>query len=91
MKRPIVPGRPPFWPMRQPSLRRQAWNLARSLADFVADGCKTLSAEQYRLRLEICDACEMRCGNRCMKCGCYLSFKARGRAFKCPLDKWPPV
>ena len=73
-----------------PPLHRQAWNLARSLADFVADGCKTVSEEDYRMRLEICDRCDQRRGNRCLKCGCRLSLKARGRVFKCPLGKWPP-
>jgi len=76
---------------RPPSLARQAWNLARSLADFVADGCKTLGESEYRRRLEICDTCPLRRGNRCLKCGCRLSLKARGRAFKCPENKWPPV
>jgi len=71
-----------------PSLARQAWNLATSLADFVADGCKTVSEEQYRERLEICDGCAHRRHNRCMKCGCRLSLKAQGRAFKCPEGKW---
>lgn len=76
-------------PLKPPSLPRQAWNLARSLADFVADGMHTVTADQYRQRLEICDACDRRRGNRCMECGCRLSLKARGRAFRCPLDKWP--
>ncbi len=72
-----------------PSLARQAWNLARSLADFVADGCKTVTAEQYEHRLAICDGCDHRRSNRCMKCGCRLSLKAQGRAFQCPEGKWP--
>ncbi len=74
---------------RSPNLTRQAWNLARALADFVADGCRTVTAEQYRQRLEVCDVCEHRRRNRCLKCGCRLSLKARGRAFGCPLGKWP--
>ena len=74
---------------KPPSLARQAWNLAQSLADFVADGCTTVSEEQYRQRLKICDTCPERRNNRCMKCGCRLSLKARGRAFKCPEEKWP--
>lgn len=77
--------------VRPPSLPRQAWNLARSLADFVADGCRTVGEEDYRRRLEICDGCYARRGNRCLKCGCRLSVKARGRVFQCPLDKWPPL
>jgi uncharacterized protein DUF6171 len=78
-------------PPKPPPLVRQAWNLARSLADFVADGCKTVTAEEYQSRLEICDSCDHRRSNRCMKCGCRLSLKAQGRAFKCPAGKWPAV
>jgi hypothetical protein len=74
---------------RFPGLASQAWNLATALAEFVADGCRTVSAEEYHRRLEICDTCDERRGNRCLKCGCRLSLKARGRAFRCPLDKWP--
>jgi len=78
-------------PQRPPSLARQAWNLARSLTDFVVDGCKTVTQKQYEARLEICDGCDHRRNNRCMKCGCRLSLKAQGRAFTCPEGKWPSV
>ena len=61
------------------------------LADFVADGLKTVSKQEYEARLKICDACDQRRGNRCLVCGCRLSLKARGRAFQCPLGKWPAV
>jgi peroxiredoxin len=74
---------------RAPSLARQAWSFAQAMADFVADGCKTLSEAEYRRRIEVCDGCDQRRGNRCLVCGCYLRLKARGRAFRCPLDKWP--
>lgn len=74
---------------QMPPLARQAWSLARAIVDFVADGCRTVSREQYEARLRICDGCEHRCRNRCRKCGCRLFLKARGRAFECPEDKWP--
>lgn len=77
--------------LRAPPLAQQGWNLAHSLKAFVADGFKTVTAEQYAARLKICDACEQRRGTRCMKCGCGLSWKARGRAFQCPLGKWPTL
>jgi hypothetical protein len=76
-------------PAKFPPLHPQAWNLARSLADFVADGMKTVSQQEYETRLKICDTCDQRRGNRCLKCGCRLSLKARGRTFQCPLGKWP--
>ena len=72
-----------------PRLPQQVKNLAGALADFLADGCTTASEETYRQRLEICQTCEHRRGQRCVKCGCRLRWKARGRAFQCPLGKWP--
>jgi len=36
-----------------PSLLEQAWNVAKSLADFVADGFVTVGAQEYQRRLEI--------------------------------------
>ena len=73
-----------------PGILAQAWNLASSLAAFIADGCETVSPEDYSARLAICDTCDRRQGNFCRECGCNLSLKATGRAFKCPLNKWPP-
>jgi hypothetical protein len=81
----------PDRPLGFPPLHRQAWNLAQALADFLADGCQTVTAEQYRERLEICDACPARRGNRCLVCGCRLSLKARGRVFRCPQGHWPEL
>lgn len=74
-----------------PPLYVQAWNLATSLAAFAADGFRTVTKEQYRQRLEICDACPERRGTQCLKCGCRLAWKATGRAFQCPLNIWPPI
>ena len=71
-----------------PPLSKQAWNLVTSLSDFVSDGMKLVPEEEYRARLTICDKCDHRVNNRCQKCGCKLSIKARGRAFKCPVAKW---
>lgn len=76
---------------KDPTKRSRPWNLVKSLADFVADGCKTLAHEDYRARLLICTHCDQRKDNTCNICGCFLSLKARGRAFKCPLDKWPKI
>ncbi|MEZ6064052.1 MAG: hypothetical protein R3C19_27210, partial [Planctomycetaceae bacterium] len=74
---------------RPPRLWKQAWNVTQAVASFLADGCRTLDEDAYRRRLEICEDCEQRQGNRCMSCGCQLLVKARGRAFQCPLGKWP--
>lgn len=74
-----------------PAISKQVWNLAKSLTSFVADGLTTVSSEIYHERLSICDSCSERSDNRCLQCGCRLSLKARGRAFECPLGKWPKV
>jgi len=77
--------------VKPPPVVRQAWNFARAVADFMRDGMKLVSHEEHRQPLETCDSCEPRRGGRCMRCGCRLRVKARGHAFRCPLDKWPRI
>ena len=72
-----------------PPVSQQAWNLAKALAAFVADGLRTVEADEYRARLDVCDLCKRRRSNRCLECGCRVALKARGRAFHCPIGKWP--
>src|SRR5947207_2326363 len=72
-----------------PGVLQKAWNLAAALAAFVADGCQTVSPEEYRGRLEICDTCDQREQVMCRACGCNITLKARGRTMACPLSKWP--
>ena len=72
------------------ALWSKPWNLVKSMRDFVADGCRTLSLEDYRARLMVCTYCPERDRNTCSICGCHLNLKARGRAFRCPRDRWPP-
>lgn len=64
---------------------------ARALVDFVSDGCTLVTHEQYHERLLICQRCIYRGKVRCLKCGCLLVVKARGRAFECPIGKWPAI
>ena len=71
-----------------PSLPHRAWNLTVALAQFAADGCHVISEAEYRARLEVCDTCEHRSWRTCVKCGCNLAMKAKGRAWRCPLGKW---
>ena len=74
-----------------PTMRSRPWNFLKSMADFVADGCRTLTQDEYRERLMVCTHCDQRTDNTCAICGCYLSLKARGRACRCPQNKWPPL
>lgn len=75
-------------PTESLSLRKLGWNVAVSLASFVADGARTVSLAQFQSRLEVCSKCDRRRGNRCRECGCQLTLKASGRVFRCPLGKW---
>lgn len=40
--------------------------------------------ELYRSRLEACQACDHLLSGVCMKCGCYVEFRAGVRRMKCP-------
>jgi hypothetical protein len=52
------------------------------------NGFKNVSLDEYKKRLNICNACKFRSGKRCLKCGCYLSKKAWWKSEKCPIKKW---
>jgi hypothetical protein len=75
--------------VQMPPFRTQAWNLVTALAAFVADGLRCVTEKQYIERLRICDACRYRKDNRCLRCGCVLVVKAKGRTFTCPEKQWP--
>jgi len=74
---------------KKPSIPDRAWNLAKALTAFAVDGCRTVPKATYRIRLQTCAACPRREDNWCLECGCFLLVKAKGRAWNCPLDKWP--
>ena len=38
----------------------------------------------YRKRLEACRTCDHLISGICMKCGCYVEFRAAFRKMKCP-------
>lgn len=71
-----------------PPLKTQVWNLAKSLAEFVAHP-GFCSAETYQARLKACDTCDSRRNRRCLECGCGIDLKARGEVFTCDLGRWP--
>lgn len=79
---------PPISP-RRPSIIRNGLNAARALGEFVGDRGRLVSDLEYETRLAVCETCDQKRGNKCAHCGCQLKLKARGRVFKCPLEKWP--
>lgn len=50
-----------------------------------------VNAETLSTRVEICNACEFKSGNRCNKCGCNLSLKQSLSVSVCPINKWQAV
>ena len=71
-----------------PPLTAQAANLFQSAVAFVGDGCGIVDDVAYRKRLEICRTCDRLKGDRCTDCGCWIKVKARGRIFRCSIDRW---
>lgn len=73
-----------------PPPSKMVWNFAKAVARHIQDGGTKVSKEEYARRLEICDTCPLRQGNRCthMNCGCRLDLKARWRSENCPVGKW---
>ncbi len=55
----------------------------------MSDEDKTDSAE-YSRRLDICRACGELSNGTCMKCGCYVEFRALKKRMYCPHEhrKW---
>ena len=79
-----------------PRPRPSKWDMlkafAREVAKFAAAGCPTVSREEYRQRLAICEGCpEFGSDRRCDVCGCFMDAKSIGATTGCLLGKWPPA
>lgn len=86
---PEVPEEKPV--KRPPSLLTQGWNFATALTDYVKSGMQNTSPEDFAERMQICDGCEWRSNDRCMKCGCFIGQKAGWASADCPIGKWPKL
>jgi uncharacterized paraquat-inducible protein A len=61
------------------------------LAEFIKQGAPVVSPKEFEERLNICNDCEHKEGDKvpkCGKCGCYLIVKARMKTTACPINKW---
>lgn len=74
-----------------PGATTQIKSVFNALGKFIADGMHLTSDEEYKSRLAICESCDQFSNDRCVKCGCYVSIKARAQVFQCPLNKWPTI
>lgn len=77
-----------------PPLFKQARNLIKQIwtSGIEATKGKPLisSAEKAEARMNICKDCEFFTGERCSKCGCFMTVKVNVDAASCPLNKWWP-
>jgi hypothetical protein len=80
-----------------PTLAKMASTFFSSTLGWAKSGLKTVTADQFEARIEICKGCELWEGSgfagtgRCKKCGCSTQAKLRMATEKCPIDKWGPV
>ena len=76
---------------KPPSVFQMMKSFTKDVVKHVKGGAKNVSAEDYAIRLDICNGCEylkmqsMRCG----KCGCLLEHKAKWKTADCPDSRWP--
>ena len=81
----------PTKPPEKPTIIEEVWDRSKSIISFVADGCHTVTPEQYKERMTICNSYCHRAGKRCGSCGCYIAIKGKGRVWVCKEGKWPPL
>lgn len=73
-----------------PTKGAMAKNLAVSVVQAAKSSFREVDAEEQQARLDVCDRCELYLPElgRCGKCGCYVTFKVRLKAWNCPENKW---
>ena len=79
--------------VKGPGIVKLAGNFAKAVANHLKDGGRKVSQEELQERLEQCNNCQFLVKNRCrhMKCGCFITKKAKWRSEKCPIGRWPPL
>ena len=61
---------------------------ARNLRSVMSGNSLNADPDVIEARKALCKACEFMTNDRCAKCGCWLQYKTRLRAEKCPAGKW---
>lgn len=96
----------PFWVKNNPNINVQIpsvptrlINVTKAVGRFLKSSLKNrklqfISAEDYKIRLELCNTCTSRTDdNKCKVCGCKIVSPILGKAQllteQCPLGKWP--
>ena len=74
----------------KPSILQMSKNLATSTIKHLANGAAAASPDQQKLRLSICESCDLfdADSKRCNSCGCFVNIKATWASESCPEGKW---
>jgi len=86
-----LPQRPkPDKPVKKLTWTEAIGGFLTGVKDF-AENPTLCTKEEYKTRTDICSTCPERneLMNICTVCKCNLAIKSRGKAWKCPLGKWP--
>ena len=71
-----------------PSFFQQVKSFIKALYIHVKTGMNKVSGKVYMKRLDTCQTCPYKKGDRCGKCGCLLLPKAKWKTSTCPVNKW---
>ena len=71
-----------------PSVFQQAKNFTKAVAKHAMNGGQGVPPAVKKSRLDLCSGCEFLSGDRCSKCGCFVSAKTDWASERCPIGKW---
>jgi hypothetical protein len=78
----------PEMPSKGQMAKNAAGAFAKNLKSVMEGNPLNADLDEIDRRNSICAECEFNRKNRCMKCGCWLQYKARLRAESCPINRW---
>ena len=77
---------------QMPSVAEMGKNLIQTVVDSAKNVINgegiSITEDQAKQRLTICEGCEFYTNTRCTKCGCYMAVKTHLKAANCPVGKW---
>ena len=77
---------------QMPSITEMSKNVVQTVVNtaksVIAGEGVSITDEQAKQRLTICEGCEFYKDTRCTKCGCYMAVKTHLKAANCPIGKW---
>ena len=78
----------PTMPPKGQMAKNAAGSFAKNLKSVMGGNSINADPDEIKRRKSICAECEFNLKDRCMKCGCWLQYKARLKAESCPANKW---